>query len=74
MNINDITTLIGSLGFPIIMCIVLFNYITKLNDFNKEESEMHKQEMLMLRDSIDNNTNVIQNLVSKLSEKGVIDD
>lgn len=74
MNINDITTLIGSLGFPIIMCIVLFNYITKLNDFNKQESEMHKQEMLMLRDSIDNNTNVIQNLVSKLSEKGVIDD
>lgn len=74
MNINDITTLIGSLGFPIIMCIVLFNYITKLNEYNKNESERHKQEMMMLRDSIDNNTIVIRNLVDTLSRKGVINE
>ena len=62
MDASTITTLIGSLGFPIVCCIALFWYITKLTN-------QHKEEIKELRSAIDNNTNVMNQLVSKLNEK-----
>lgn len=62
MDASTITTLIGSLGFPIVCCIALFWYITKLTN-------QHKDEIKELRSAIDNNTNVMNQLVSKLNEK-----
>ena len=37
MDANMITTMIGSLGFPIVSCVALFWYITKTNEQHKEE-------------------------------------
>lgn len=39
MTMNDITTLIGSLGFPIVACAAMFWQNNKLNLQHKEESE-----------------------------------
>ena len=59
MDINLITTLIGSLGFPIVCCICLFWYLTKT-------ANQHKEEMVKMSEAINNNTNVINQLISKL--------
>ena len=59
MDINAITTLIGSLGFPIVCCIAMFSM------FNKER-EAHKEEMDKLSATINNNTLALQALADKL--------
>ncbi len=61
MDVNALTTLIGSLGFPIVSCIALFWYMTKI------ESQ-HKEEIKKLSEAINNNTNVITQLIFKLDQ------
>lgn len=51
--------LIGSLGFPIAMCIYMCYYNQKLND-------AHKEEVKALREAIENNTQVITELKERL--------
>lgn len=63
MDIQTITTLIGSLGFPIVCCIVMFLQLNKT-------SEMHKEEIDKLSEAVNNNTNVMNQLIAKL-DKGV---
>lgn len=62
MNIGDITQLIGSLGFPIVMCF----YMMKIN---RETSQDHKEEVAELRKAVENNTLVVQRVLDKLEEK-----
>lgn len=62
MNIGDITQLIGSLGFPIVMCF----YMMKVN---RETSQDHKEEVAELRKAVENNTLVVQRVLDKLEEK-----
>lgn len=59
MDINVITQLISSVGFPICMCIFLFWAIGKLDDRHTEEVEK-------LRTSVDNNTKAMLKLCQKL--------
>lgn len=59
MDITDITNLISSVGFPIVMCIVLFKYMEKNDDKREEEAKE-------LREVINNNTLVLTELVSKI--------
>lgn len=63
MDMQAITSLIGSLGFPIACCIALFWYITK-------NAKQHKEEMDKMSEAINNNTNVMNQLILKLEEKG----
>lgn len=62
MNIGDITQLIGSLGFPIVMCF----YMMKVN---RETSQDHREEVAELRKAVENNTLVVQRVLDKLEEK-----
>jgi preprotein translocase subunit YajC len=55
MEINDIVTLIANVGFPVAMCFVMFYYMNK-------QSERHEQEISDLRDTINNNTQVLTEL------------
>lgn len=55
MDISTITQLIGSLGFPIVMCGALF---WKMN----KQDESHKEEISELKKSIDNNTAICARL------------
>lgn len=49
MNINDLLTAISTVGFPIVCCLLLFYRMSKTE-------EHHKEEILQLKESIDNNT------------------
>ena len=60
MDTQGITTMIGSLGFPIVMCIIMIKLI-----FTMEES--HKEEIDALKESLNNNTNVLTRLETMLN-------
>ena len=66
MDISGIVQVVGSLGFPIACCIYMFWYNSKRDSDEKEEREMHKQEVSELKDAISNNTLVMQKLIDKL--------
>jgi hypothetical protein len=59
MDVNTISQLIGSLGFPIACCIYLIYSNNKAN-------ETHKQEVDKLRETVENNTRVMLKLCAKL--------
>lgn len=56
---QDIITLVSTVGFPAAMCILLMWYINKLQ-------EVHAKETKDLTKSIDNNTKAITRLVERL--------
>jgi hypothetical protein len=56
---DGVTQLIASLGFPIVMCLVMFKYM-------QEESENHKKEVDSLKDSLKENTVVLADLKSMI--------
>lgn len=66
MDVTQITQLIGSLGFPIVMCLVLMKYVREQGDKNAEAinkiTESHKQETYALQQSLDSNTAVLSEL------------
>lgn len=61
MDTNALIQIISNLGFPIAMCGALFWYINK-------QTELHKEEMHELKQSIDNNTLVITKLYERLTD------
>ena len=61
MDTNALVQLISNLGFPIAMCGALFWYINK-------QTELHKDEMHELKQSIDNNTLIITKLYERLAD------
>lgn len=63
MDIQAITTLIGSLGFPIAACIACFSMLNK-------EREEHKNEMAKVTEAINNNTLALEALKGKLEKDG----
>lgn len=58
MDLNGIIQAIGSLGFPIAMCVALFWYMIQQN-------QAHKEEMNALKDAV----NELQIAITKLSDK-----
>ena len=65
--INDVSTLISTLGFPIAMCLIMCYYINKINDAHREESGK-------FADALNNNTVVLQKLCDKLDSEVNVDD
>lgn len=59
MDVNTITTLISSVGFPIACCIYLIYS-------NNKTTEKHAEEVEKLRVTVENNTKVMLKLCSKL--------
>lgn len=62
MEMNDLVSLIGSLGFPIVACIALFWQ-------NNKQEERHRDEMEKVTESINNNTTAIIELTNKLGKE-----
>lgn len=58
MTVNDITTLISSVGFPICMCGAMFWYMIK-------ENESHKAESSEMKSAI----NALEIAITKLTDK-----
>lgn len=63
MDVNSFATLIGTVGFPIAMCIMIFYFLM-------QEQKMHKEEMNTLRDIIEKNTESIIELTDYLKQEG----
>lgn len=63
MDIQAITTLIGSLGFPIAACIACFSMLNK-------ERDQRIQEMEKFTEAINNNTLALKALEGKLHKDG----
>lgn len=61
MDVSAITSLIGSLGFPIVCCIAMFSMLNK-------EREAHREEMDQMNATINNNTLALQALADKLDK------
>lgn len=62
-DLNVITQLVGSIGFPIVMCLLLYY---KINT----QDEVHKLEMDKITEAVNNNTKALTELVTKLSIGG----
>lgn len=61
MTINDVTTLISSVGFPICMCGAMFWYMIKENEAHKVESSEMKSAINALEIAITKLTDKIAN-------------
>lgn len=59
MEIGEITTLIGSVGFPIVMCLIFVKLFTDMQD-------KHREEMSKITDAVNNNTLVMQKLLDEM--------
>lgn len=59
VDITQISQVISSLGFPIVMCLTLMKYCEELN-------EQHKSETQALRDAINSSTSMVSKLDSKI--------
>lgn len=59
--INTVTQVIGSLGFPIVMCFYMMKQ-------NREMDKDHKEEVAQLREAVENNTLTMQKIFDKLEE------
>lgn len=59
MDIQTITTVITTVGFPIAVCIICFWYINK-------QTETHKEETKALTGAVNNNNILLQRLLDKL--------
>lgn len=55
MDINIIGQMVTTLGFPIVAAAALFWYVNK-------KDEMHKEEIKSLRESLDKNTSILDEL------------
>ena len=62
MNVNDILTIISTVGFPICVCLILFAYIYK-------KQEKTDDTIAKLTETINNNTAVMQRLIDKLGDE-----
>lgn len=59
MGATEIQNLITQVGFPIAVCLICFWYIKKL-------TEVHKEEVNKLSEALNNNTIVMQKILTKL--------
>lgn len=59
MDASSLTTLISTVGFPIVMCGALFWYITKQTNSHKEEIDGLKEVITKLEYAITNLCNLV---------------
>lgn len=59
MDVSALTSLIGTVGFPIVMCIMLYNRMCK-------QDEKYDDAISKLTETVNNNTNAINLLSQKM--------
>lgn len=73
MDINAVTTLITSVGFPIVMCGAMSWYVKYISDKHAEEvqrlNKQHNEEMKQVTEALNNNTLALQKLCDKLGSE-----
>lgn len=75
MGLQDIVTLIGSFGFPIVACLAMGWYVKYQMDNNnkqiKEITDEHRTEMKEVTTALNNNTLAIQKLCERLGDETI---
>lgn len=66
---QEVETLISTVGFPIAMCILFAWYIYKRDEKDSAKDLEHKQEVDNLSEAITNNTIVMEKILKVLSLK-----
>ena len=66
---QEVETLITTVGFPIAMCLLFAWYIYKRDEKDSAKDMEHKQEVDKLSEAISNNTIVMEKLLKMLSLK-----
>ena len=70
MDASTITTLVSSVGFPIVACIAMGLYIKHQNDgYDKQIATItaeHKEEMLKVTEALNNNTLALEKLCERI--------
>lgn len=59
MDYTNIQTFITSVGFPIVMCLLMYKRMG-------EENDAHQKEMDSLKEALNNNTIVLEKLAQRL--------
>ena len=62
MDGNAVLQAISTVGFPIVMCLILAYLVYKMN-------EQHKEEMYKMNKALNNNTLAIQHLTDMLTKE-----
>ena len=70
---QEVETLITTVGFPIAMCLLFAWYIYKRDEKEIAKDSEHKEEVDKLSEAITNNTVVMEKLLKVLSLKEGVD-
>lgn len=74
MEAQEIIQAVTTVGFPIVMCLILAWYVKTRDDAHSEQinrmNAEHKEESLKMTEALNNNTLTIQKLVDVL-QKGM---
>lgn len=62
MDTNVLLQAITTVGFPIVMCLLMFWYV-------REQAEEHKSEIDKLSEAVNNNSLIVQRLADILDRK-----
>lgn len=69
-NISQITQVITTVGFPIVMCGAMSWYVKYISDRHSKEvqqlNEQHQEEMKQVTEALNNNTLALQKLCDKI--------
>lgn len=70
MGISEVLTAVSTIGFPIVACIAMAIFFSRVNDNYrndiKEINAQHKAEMDAMTEALNNNTLAIQRLVDRM--------
>ena len=70
MDLTNILTAIGSVGFPIVACCAMAYFFSRVNNNYradiKELTAEHKEEMTNMTQAVNNNTLILQRILDKL--------
>lgn len=73
---QEMVQLISTVGFPIVVSLIMFYYVRDQGDKNREDvkalNEAHKEELLTVIDAINNNTVALTELKDSLSNKEIV--
>lgn len=58
---NEIVTAVSTVGFPVVMSLVLMKFIENLN-------EAHREDLKEMTKAVNNNTVILQRLFDKLDD------
>ena len=69
----EVLQLVEQYAFPIVFCLILAWYVKYITDKHREElttiNKLHKEESDKFTEALNNNTLVIQKLLTRLGEK-----